>query len=72
MACKTQVKANPPVTDVNLEQQCIHHWLIEPPVELISKGICLKCGVERDFDNHVFACSRQQMRDLGKRETSKT
>jgi len=31
--------------------QCIHHWLIEPPTRPVSKGVCKKCGEDREFHN---------------------
>lgn len=30
---------------------CAHHWRIAAPAGAYSKGICAKCGVERDFPN---------------------
>jgi len=32
---------------------CIHHWVIEPPEGPVSKGVCRKCGQERQFDNYM-------------------
>ncbi len=31
---------------------CIHHWSIEPPEGQFSRGICLKCGEEKQFQNY--------------------
>jgi len=45
--------------------QCIHHWLIEPPTSPVSKGVCKKCGEEREFhndytpDTHWDSCPRR-------------
>ena len=30
---------------------CIHYWVIEPPTGPTSKGICKRCGSEREFVN---------------------
>jgi hypothetical protein len=31
--------------------ECAHHWRIAPPAGAYSKGVCAKCGVEREFPN---------------------
>ena len=36
-------------------EQCVHHWLIEPPQASTSKGRCVRCGRERVFDNTPLA-----------------
>ena len=33
--------------------QCVHHWMIDPPENEVSKGICRKCGQERNFLNNI-------------------
>jgi hypothetical protein len=30
---------------------CVHHWLIEPAVGPISRGVCKLCGEQKDFYN---------------------
>ena len=30
---------------------CQHHWAIETPAGSTSKGLCRRCGEERDFRN---------------------
>lgn len=39
-----------------LEQEtqavCTHHWVIEPPEGPISRGVCKKCGEEKEFNNY--------------------
>jgi hypothetical protein len=30
---------------------CIHHWLIEPAIGPISRGVCKYCGERKDFFN---------------------
>ena len=32
---------------------CIHHWLIDPPDSPVSMGVCLKCGLQREFKNYT-------------------
>lgn len=34
-----------------MTEQCVHHWIIEPPSSLYSRGVCRKCGEERMFTN---------------------
>ena len=34
-----------------LETNCNHHWRIEDNTNRISKGVCIKCGKERMYDN---------------------
>ena len=34
-----------------VEASCIHHWVIEPPNGLTSRGVCKRCGTDRDFAN---------------------
>ena len=41
-----------PRADKSVEQ-CVHHWIIDPPDEPVSKGICKICGAEKNFDNVV-------------------
>jgi len=36
-----------PVADAT----CVHHWLIAPNDTPVSRGRCLHCGTERDFNN---------------------
>ena len=48
-----------PVKAADEEQSsktCIHHWIIDPPEGPVSKGVCRKCGEEKDFQNY-FAYS---------------
>ncbi|MFO8009882.1 MAG: hypothetical protein R6U89_03620 [Dehalococcoidia bacterium] len=33
--------------------ECVHHWLIEPPEGPVSKGVCLKCGEVKEFNNYL-------------------
>ena len=33
------------------ESTCYHHWIIEAPVGLTSKGVCKICGAEKEFAN---------------------
>jgi len=36
------------------EPRCAHHWIIEPPRQRISKGVCKLCGAEKEFENWAF------------------
>lgn len=33
--------------------ECVHHWLLEPPVKESSHGTCSGCGAEREFSNRA-------------------
>lgn len=33
------------------ETDCAHRWRIAAPAGAFSKGVCAKCGSERDFAN---------------------
>ena len=30
---------------------CVHYWKIEPPTEIESDGVCVRCGLSRTFSN---------------------
>ena len=32
---------------------CVHHWIIGLPDGPVSRGMCKKCGAEREFNNYV-------------------
>ncbi len=36
------------------ETNCVHHWIIEPPTQRISKGVCKLCGATKEFENWAF------------------
>lgn len=31
--------------------ECVHHWVIDAPVDDTSRGRCVQCGAEREFTN---------------------
>ena len=35
----------------DISMNCVHHWDIESPNGLYSRGICRYCGEERMFSN---------------------
>ncbi len=46
----------PPEEDIAEEvpqEQCIHHWLIDPAHGPVSRGTCKVCGEEKDFLNAI-------------------
>ena len=53
MARKTLTKPKEDMAQGQLDTECIHHWLIEPPLGPISKGYCKICGVKKEFKNFV-------------------
>ncbi|RLC94432.1 MAG: hypothetical protein DRI39_02905 [Chloroflexi bacterium] len=41
-------------TDESLERrQCCHHWVIQPPKDFVSRGVCKICGEVRQFKNEL-------------------
>ncbi|MDD5093915.1 MAG: hypothetical protein PHV74_05985 [Dehalococcoidia bacterium] len=55
MARETLTKDNPSLNESLVQdrpaEQCIHHWVIDPPSGPTSKGLCKRCGEEKDFPN---------------------
>ena len=37
--------------EVTKQQECIHHWIIEPPSSTMSYGKCKRCGKVSEFNN---------------------
>ena len=35
----------------DLDNECTHHWVIEPPNGSISKGKCKNCNESKEFRN---------------------
>lgn len=49
-----QELTSPPTPRDELEEAgCRHHWVIEPAIGLVSKGICRYCAEVREFMNYV-------------------
>jgi len=36
---------------IETEQQCLHHWLIDPAMANKSQGYCCRCGAKKEFTN---------------------
>jgi hypothetical protein len=36
-------------------QGCCHYWLVEPPNDQMSLGVCRRCGEVRQFENYLDA-----------------
>lgn len=51
MASKTTSDSRRVEETDQFEKGCAHHWVIEPPRGPVSKGICIKCGAEKEFNN---------------------
>ncbi len=34
-----------------MQPSCIHRWLIATPNGVTSRGVCKRCGTEREFSN---------------------
>ena len=41
----------PSKAEVTRQQNCIHHWIIEPAGSHISEGKCKRCGKVAEFYN---------------------
>jgi hypothetical protein len=37
--------------EVTKQQNCIHHWIIDPPDDHMSYGTCKRCGAVAEFSN---------------------
>lgn len=38
---------------ISAEGPCRHHWILDPPKDSVSKGICKNCGEEKIFPNEL-------------------
>jgi hypothetical protein len=43
----------PATAQDRLQSACRHHWIIEPPMGPISRGVCLHCDEVREFKNYI-------------------
>lgn len=41
------------------KEGCCHHWIIESPQEVTSKGVCKFCGEEKEFINYLPFSGRE-------------
>ena len=39
------------IDKVDNKAACVHHWIIEPAVGFKSRGVCKRCGEEKEFYN---------------------
>jgi len=51
MTLKTAVKSEETTIEKQSTEQCVHHWIIEPPDGPTSKGVCKICGSIKEFEN---------------------
>ncbi|MFP4641084.1 MAG: hypothetical protein ACOC6S_00065 [Chloroflexota bacterium] len=49
------VAAPPEGVEEAPQVQCVHHWIIDPPTERFSRGVCQKCGEVRLFRNDFWS-----------------
>ena len=52
MSLKTLTEPEELISQPKIKEECVHHWVIEPPEGPVSKGVCKICGAEREFDNY--------------------
>ena len=50
---RTQNSQKPHTTK---DSGCKHHWEIDPPTTMVSKGVCKLCGEKRQFPNLLSDC----------------
>ena len=48
-----QEQSTPVSTTEPQQDQCCHHWMIEPANGPVSLGSCLNCGEDREFKNSI-------------------
>ncbi len=53
----TQPASIPPLSELEEQITCCHHWVIQPATGPVSQGMCLTCGEEREFKNYVEAAT---------------
>jgi len=53
MAQTTLIKTEELRSEDQTARQCAHYWVIAPPTDAVSKGVCKKCGTEKDFENFL-------------------
>ncbi|MBT4511610.1 MAG: hypothetical protein GY845_14300 [Planctomycetes bacterium] len=53
MVPKTVAISEESTLEIQSQEQCVHHWIIDPPDGPISKGTCKLCGDEKDFPNDL-------------------
>lgn len=41
------------------KQTCMHYWVIESAGGPVSRGICRRCGMKREFKNYPTECAIQ-------------
>ena len=47
------LQGQPAVAPVADTSGCVHHWVIETPNGPTSRGVCKKCGWERNYANYT-------------------
>jgi len=45
------------------KEECRHYWVIEPARGPVSRGVCKRCGAEKEFEN-IFTASWYNEEDL--------
>jgi hypothetical protein len=43
----------PMTEEVEMENECAHHWMIDSPNGPTSEGVCKLCGVHGEFRNSM-------------------
>ncbi len=52
--------------ETEVEEKCVHHWIIEPVESAMSKGVCIKCGAVQEFRNYLAHSSWENESSLFK------
>ena len=50
-------------TSVQTQEQCVHHWLIDPPEGPVSKGVCKLCGEVKEFPNDLSYSWKEEIKE---------
>ena len=51
MSKSTSASDKTTATTDGADDDCTHHWVIEPPNGAVSKGKCKLCGIDQEFRN---------------------
>lgn len=63
MGEETLTQAEDITIGIQVQEQCIHHWIIDPPDGPISKGYCKLCGSEKEFPNDLSYSWKEDVKE---------
>ena len=68
MAKESLTQSQETTTSIQTQEQCVHHWIIDPPEGPVSKGACKLCGEEKEFPNDLSYSWKEDNKDEIKEE----